>query len=138
MVGPTTPGPALTGRWPLPGWDPLRIARHMTGVYREHLRANNRALCDQVDATMLAYGQTWIAPGVAVHNPDQAITADLAAALVSKTESTIRRWACTPHPDDPGRMLLPRHGWDGRRRTYLVRDVQQAAEIADTARRVAN
>jgi hypothetical protein len=121
----------VTGTWPFPGETPLQIARQVARAYRERLHLNNRELCEQTDQLMIGFGQPWVVPGIAHYDDDQAITGDLAAQLVSRTESVIKKWACTPHPERPGEMLLPRHGWSGKRRTYLVSAVKRAAELAD-------
>jgi hypothetical protein len=125
----------MAPRWPFPGWTPLAISRHVAGVYREHLRVNNLALCGHVDEVMVGYGQLWIVPRPAIIHPGQAVTGDIAAELVSRPETTIRRWACQPHPDHPDRPLLPRYGRDGRRTTYLAADVLEAARVTETGTR---
>lgn len=118
--------------WPWPGDNELTRARKIALAYRMHLRTTNPKLCDALDEAMRAYGQFWVLSDTpVVYEPTQAITADLAAELVSRSEVMIRRWACTPHPEDPGRMLLPRFGWDGARRTYLVADVLEAKRVWD-------
>lgn len=120
----------MTG-WPWPGDTELVRARKVAIAYREHLRTANPQVCAALDEAMRAYGQFWLLPRQETYEPTQAITADLAAELVSRSEAMIRRWACTPHPDLPGRMLLPRFGWDGPRRTFLVADVLEAARVAN-------
>lgn len=127
----------MAPRWPFPGWTPLAIRTHVAGVYREHLRLNNRSLCDHVDEVMVGFGQLWVVPRPAVIDPAQAVTADLAAELVSRPETTIRWWATLPHPTIAGRALLPRYGWEGRRRTYLAGDVIEAAALCGTRRAAA-
>jgi hypothetical protein len=127
--------------WPWPGDSPLRIARKIANVYREHLRLNSRPLCDAVDDTMVAYGQLWIVPQVEHLDPTADVTTAEAAVLASVNPPTIHQWACTPHPrpEHQGHMLLPRFGWrpspqGGRERTYLAVHVLAAAEIARTER----
>lgn len=137
MTGQEQTEPA---RWPWPKDNELTRRTKVAIAYRERLHVSNRVLCDALDDTMRAYGQFWIVPRLTVYAPDDEVTADLAAELVSRSESVIRRWASMPHPDDPSRVLLPRHGWDGPRRTYLVADVYEAAAIVaarTTYRRVA-
>lgn len=120
--------------WPDPRDNAIVRARRVAAAYRHYLAIASPVLCRELDETMRTRGQWWIVPRTQVYQDDDAITADLAAELVSKSEGTIRRWAATPHPDMPGRMLLPRHGWDGSRRTYLVGDVREAAHVAETRR----
>jgi hypothetical protein len=117
--------------WPWPADSALARARRIAIAYRTHLHTANPTVCDALDETMRSYGQLWVVPRLAVYDPEDAITADLAGELVSRPEGAIRRWACTPHPQDATRMMLPRFGWDGPRRTYLVADVLAAAVIAD-------
>lgn len=117
--------------WPWPNDTALTRARRVTLSYRAALRLNNRALCDQLDETMTAFGETWVAEAEVAAEPDgmDAVTTAEAAELVHVPEHEIRRWATQPHPEDPGRMLLPRFRRRGRAMTYLVRDVVAAAKI---------
>lgn len=121
--------------WPWPGDSPLKIARKVAAVYREHLRTTNRTLCDTVDDAMVDVGQLWIVPQVEGDPTDTVTTAE-AAALASVSRDTIRRWACTPHPrpEYPHHMLLPRFGRRGREVTYLRTHVEAARHIAATER----
>jgi hypothetical protein len=115
--------------WPYPHDTELGRARRIAIAYRTHLHTANPAACAQLDAAMRDWGQVWLFPSTVMYDETDAVTADVAGGLVSRPETTIRDWARTPHPDDPSRMLLPRFGWDGRRRTYLVGDVLAAAAI---------
>jgi hypothetical protein len=119
-------------RWPYPGDTQLDIARRIAGVYREHLHTANRAVCDALDAAMRAYGQLWMFPQPVLVDDTDAITTAQAAALVSRSQAAIRRWAATAHPTIPGRALLPRFGWDGKSRTYLAGEVRAAAYLVAT------
>lgn len=116
--------------WPFPGDTALLRARRIALAYREHLRNLNPQLCAAIDESMRAYGQTWIAPEADPYDDYDAITTAEAAQLVDVSQETIRQWACTPHPVDPTRMLLPRFGWRARQRTYLVVHVWHALELA--------
>lgn len=80
---------------------------------------------------MRAYGQDWVAPEVYQYEPGTALTTAQAAALVSVRQETIRQWACTPHPQDPSRALLPRFRRQGRQMTYLIEHVEAAALIME-------
>lgn len=44
-------------------------------------------------------------------------------------------WACMRHPEKPEEILLPRFGWRGRSRTYLVGAVRAAAGAMMRAKR---
>lgn len=120
------------GAWPFPGDGPLDIARKVAHAYRTALRLNSRSFCDQIDETMVESGQLWIVPQEDRYEPTDDVTTAEAAELVSKPPGTIRQWACTPHPTIEGRMLLPRFGWRGRERTYLVVHVREAAGLDET------
>jgi hypothetical protein len=117
--------------WPWPGDTELSKARKVAIAYREHLHTSNPTMCDALDDAMRDYGQMWVLPKPTTFEAEDAITAEVAGELVSRSEGVIRRWASTPHPDDPSRMLLPRFGWDGPRRTFLVADVLAAAVVAN-------
>lgn len=120
------------GTWPFPGHTETQIARTIAEAYRTQLRALAPDQCDRLDDTMRQFGQYWIAPESLVHDETSTITTAEAARLVSVRETTIWRWACTPHPHDPNRMVLPRHSRIGRRNTYLAVDVLAAARLART------
>lgn len=117
--------------WPFPGDSLLQRARHVARAYRERLHLNNRDLCGQTDELMICLGQAWVVPGYEHYQPHDEITGDVAAAMISRTEATIRRWATKPHPTIPGQKLLPVYGKAGSRNTYLVEHVRYAAAIAD-------
>lgn len=117
--------------WPWPQETPLERARHVARVYREHLHTMSRDRCDALDKAMTEVGVTWLTARERVFEDTDAITGDLAAELVGRPESTIRRWANRPHPTKTGRVLLPGHGWDGRRRTFLAGAVREAARLMD-------
>lgn len=118
----TTAGPV--GSWPWPGETATERARRIANALLEQLPDDARSAA--VNAAR-AFGETWLGESLVIHTPDQDITGMEAAQLVAVSEDVIRRWACTAHPDHPDRPLLPRFGWRGRRRTYLVRDVLDAA-----------
>jgi hypothetical protein len=121
----------VTG-WPRPGDTELSIARTVAVAYRNHLHTANPQVCDRLDLVMRDYGQTWVFPRPAEYEDTDAVTTAVAAELVSRSPSVVRRWAVTEYPPGSGGMLLPRFGWDGPSRTYLVGDVRRAAHISDT------
>lgn len=120
--------------WPYPGETALLRARRVALAYREYLKQANPSLCDALDETMRSFGQDWVAPTVYRYSPGDALTTAEAALLVSVRQETIRQWACTPHPEDPSRMLLPRFRRQGRQMTYLVEHVKSAALIMEHSR----
>jgi len=118
--------------WPFPADSPLDIARHVARSYRETLRGIAPDVADRQDTLMvIQFGQSWILPGVEHYEDDYPVTADIAGVIVARPEWMIRKWATQQHPDFPGRTLLPRHGWEGRRRTFLAGAVRAAARIVD-------
>lgn len=120
----------ITEKWPWPRDDATTRARKVALAFRAALGANNRALRDSIDETMLAYGQTWIVDQEIVTESDgmDAVTTREAAALAHVPEYEIRRWATLDDPRNPGRKLLPRFKRQGREMTYLVDHVVSAAK----------
>jgi hypothetical protein len=117
------------GVWPWAGDTELTRARKVAQAYRAALGANNRTLRDQLDATMVSHGQTWVLDLVATTAPDglDEMTTKEAAELVHVPPHRILAWASERGPD--GRPLLPKFGKRGRESTYLVRDIAAAARI---------
>ncbi|MEV1315354.1 hypothetical protein AB0J14_04635 [Micromonospora arborensis] len=115
------------GEWPVPGDNATDRARKVAQMYRARLRALDAAACDQADQVAVNFGETWVTPTVATVDDTDTITTAEAAQLVNVSEDVIRQWACTPHPEDPGKPLLPRFGWRGKARTYLAKHVRDAA-----------
>lgn len=111
--------------WPFVNDHPLTRSRRAALAYRAALRLNNRNLCDQIDRTLVGYGETWVVEAEVTIDTDglDAVTTTEAAELVHVPAWQIREWACTPDPDRPGRMLLPKFGKHGKQNTYLARDV---------------
>lgn len=121
----------MSAEWPFPGDNALARARRIALAYREHLKVTDPELCVAVDDMMRKWGQEWIAPDAYTYEPGDALTTAQAAVLVSVRTTTIRQWACSPHPADPSRPLLPRFGRQGRQTTYLIEHVQAAASIME-------
>lgn len=119
-----------TEKWPWSGDNSITRARKVALAYRAALGLNNRTLRDQIDETMIAYGQTWVTDQEIVTESDgmDAVTTNEAASLAHVPPYEIRRWACMPDPRNPERMLLPRFKKSGREMTYLVANVVSAAE----------
>lgn len=113
-------------KWPYPGDSEVERARKIALMYRQHLHTKAPDVCEQLDQVALGYGERWAAPHVLPYEPEDAITTGEAAELVGVSPEMIRHWARLPHPDDPGRMLLPRFRRRGRDMTYLVTHVEAA------------
>jgi hypothetical protein len=118
--------------WPWPGDTALDRARRIANSLLALLPEADR---EQHVATAHQLGETWLGERLLTHTPDQAVTTREAASLASVSEDVIRRWACTPHPSQSGRMLLPRAGRRGRSMTYIVRNVLEASAAVSRARR---
>jgi hypothetical protein len=115
----------MTSTWPFVNDHPLTRSRRAALAYRAALRVNNKSLCDQIDTMLVDYGETWVVDAeVTVESDglDEVNTAQ-AAELAHVPAWQIRQWASTEDPAQPGRMLLPRFGKDGRQNTYLAKDV---------------
>jgi hypothetical protein len=113
--------------WPFAGDTALDRARKVAQMYRARLRALNLDACNEADTTAIQFGETWVTPQLVTIDDTDTVTTAEAADLVNVSEDVIRQWACTEHPERPGEMLLPRFGWRGRARTYLARQVREAA-----------
>jgi hypothetical protein len=116
--------------WPNPLDTPLDRARRIAGMYRSRLRALDTSACDILDDTAASFGETWMLEREETIGDDQDLTTTEAAQLACVSEDTIRKWACTNHPEDDTRKLLPRFGWRGRKRTYIAGKVREAAALA--------
>lgn len=116
--------------WPFPHDTTLDRTRKIALMYRQHLRTLNPAISDQLDQTAASFGETWMLdkPDTSPDD-DHDVTTDEAADLAGVSADTIRKWACMPHPAEPGRNLLPRFGRRNRQRTYLAQHVREAAAI---------
>jgi len=121
----------MTERWPWPGDTPTERARRIANSLLALLPAEERPIWS---ARAHAFGETWLGENLVIYTADQAITGEQAAQLLAIPDYQIRRWACTPHPDDPTKPLLPRAGRVGRHQTYLVRNVLDAAAATRRAR----
>lgn len=119
---------SVNPKWPYGGDSDVERARKVALMYRQHLRAQSVEVCDQLDRTVVEFGETWAAPHVMGHQPEDAITTAEAAEMAGVTPEMIRHWARLPHPDDPAQPLLPRARRQGREMTYRVMHVTAAME----------
>jgi hypothetical protein len=121
----------MNGRWPWPGDTPTERARRIANSLLGLLPATERPVWTARAHTL---GETWLGDSLVIHEPEDAITGLEAAAMLNVSEAAIRKWATVAHPDDATRPLLPRAGWAGRRRTYVVADLLDAARIVRLVR----
>jgi len=90
MGAATVTRPSTVEAWPYPGDSPLVRARKVALAYRTALHTADPAACATVDAMMTRWGQRWVMPRVAFHEPDDWLTAAEAADLASVSVSAIR------------------------------------------------
>lgn len=113
--------------WPNPADTALDRARKIAQMYRAHLQREAPVLAGQVDALCVGYGEDWMVEKPDIVDGDAELTTTQAAELARVPPERITKWACTPHPEKPGQMLLPRFKKRGRERTYLAIHVLAAA-----------
>lgn len=111
-------------KWPWPGDNATERARRIANSLLALLPAEEQP---EWIARAHELGETWFGEGLVIYTPDQAINTAQAAQLIGVSQDVIRQWACKPHPEDPGRKLLPRFKKQGNHRTYLAGDVLDAA-----------
>lgn len=132
MTTMAAPAPAAGG-WPFPGENAIAKARRVAMAYRAALGLNNRPLRDEIDASMVELGETWVTAAdaeITYHGDGMdALTTAEAAEVAHVPTYEINRWATLEWPGEPGRPLLPRFRRKGRSMTYLARDVVAAARI---------
>lgn len=121
----------VTDKWPWPGDTPTERARRIANSLLMLLPADERPIWT---ARAHAIGETWLGETLVRWTAEDAVNGQEAAQLVHVSEDIIRKWATKAHPDDPGKPLLPRFKMRGRCRTYLVRDVLDAAAAVRRAR----
>lgn len=118
---------------PFPRLPPVERARRIANTLLALLPDAER---DTMTARAHALGETWLGATLLTYTDDQAITTRQAAELLCVSEGVIRNWACTAHPEDPDRPLLPRAGRTGRHQTYLVRNLLDASSAVRRTRMV--
>ena len=78
--------------WPYPGDSPVARARRVALAYRTVLLQVDEAACRALDERMFGWGQSWVAPQIAVVQPDDWLPSTLAADLAGVEAATVRRW----------------------------------------------
>ena len=122
--------------WPNPADSALDRARRIVTMYRTYLAQLDPTAAAAVDATCASYGETWMLETPDLIDPDQQLTTAEAAELARVPAARIRTWACTPHPEKPGQMLLPRFERRGREQTYIAIHVLAAASLMRRRRNI--
>jgi hypothetical protein len=113
---PGSLGPVDQARW-IANATATELAKHAPGAAAA-LIAQARA----IDAY-------WYGPQLVINDTSDVVTTPEASKLLRIAEGSIRRWASTPHPDDPDAPLLPRWGTEGRYTTYRVVDLWEAKRV---------
>lgn len=121
----------MSSNWPWPADSPTERARRIANSLLALLPADERPIWT---ARAHALGETWLGETLLRWTADDAITGKEAAQMLSVSEAVIRQWACKAHPDDPDKPLLRRFRMQGRCRTYLVKDLLDAAAVVRQSR----
>lgn len=121
----------MTGEWPWPGESATERARRIANSLLTLLPADEQPVWT---ARAHALGETWLGSVLITYDETSIITTEQAAALVHVSRDTIRRWACSVHPEDPARPLLPRLRREGHWMTYRATDVIDASAALRRAR----
>lgn len=79
-------------KWPHSGDTPLQRARRIVGAYRARLKAIAPDACADVDATMRAFGETWMLEQLVTTDAKSMVTTADAAELAGVDVETIRQW----------------------------------------------
>lgn len=122
------PAPATEPCWPWPEDTPLHQARRVANTLLKLLHDVDPLGAQIARSQIHTYGLTWLGSTLVTREPGDIVTTPEAAELLGVSEDTVRRWACTPHPDEhrAGEMLLRRAGRRGRHQTHVVQDLWQA------------
>lgn len=111
--------------WPYPGDSPVARARRIALAYRQAALGEDPSVAvARLDAKCQEWGEGWVTPKLALFEPDDLITVQQAAELVSVHPDTIG--ALRRSGRLPGRMI-------NRKWWYLARDV--SAVISTTRHR---
>lgn len=78
--------------WPFPADTVLDRARRVAHIYRHALQQLDPDRCHALDAQIVSAGQTWVAPTPNTHEPDDLLTAELAADEMGVAKRTIYAW----------------------------------------------
>lgn len=114
--------------WPYPADTVLDRARRVAHAYRHALQQLDPERCQALDAQMAALGQPWVAPTLSTHEPDDLLTAALAADEMGVVIRTIYTWRedglrVTPTADGPRYRVGDLHDYRAEKRR---RRAQQA------------
>lgn len=78
--------------WPWPEDSTLERHKRVAQIYRHCLQIRLPNECANLDAQMAAHGQTWVVGSADTHEPDDLLTAELAADLMHVARRTIYSW----------------------------------------------
>jgi hypothetical protein len=80
----------MTMPWPWPD-DRLERRSRVAHMYRDRLADEAPAAAAELDAAMVAFGQTWITEGFAV-DPEALVTTRELAEIADVTDRAVRQW----------------------------------------------
>lgn len=120
-------------KWPHAGDTPLQKARRIVGAYRARLKAIAPEACADVDATMRAFGETWMLEHLVTTDAKSMVTTADAAELAGVDVETVRQWRRRGYVSREGirRHLQTRGLTEEGRPMFLASEV---LEIAATTR----
>lgn len=125
-------------RWPWPGDTPAQRARRIANSALTMLIKSDPEGAELLVGQAHVFGETWFGPTIVSRDLEDEVTTVEAAQLAHVKPGTIRRWACTEHPDPTraaaGETLLRQFKMRGRSRTYLIQDVMEAARTVSQER----
>jgi len=119
-------GSDVAGDWPWPGDTPLVRARRVAIAYRARLLKADRAACDEFDAKLAEWGQTWIAPRLVTVDDCSVLGPAEAAEFLGVSVAEVRRLRLA------GRLVGERVR--GRWR-YRVPDLRRLVEVPRSRKR---
>ncbi len=79
-------------RWPWPQESVLDRREHLARIYRAALERVAPNECYAIDADADRFGQRWILPTTAVHDPNDLLTTELVADAENVTPRTVDLW----------------------------------------------
>jgi hypothetical protein len=80
----------MTDRWPWPGDSPLARARKVAVGYRTRLQTADPASCDELDAKVHDWGETWALPKLITVDDESVLTAAQAAEYLGVSMPAVR------------------------------------------------
>jgi hypothetical protein len=67
-------------------------ARQVCAEYRRALAEIDPSAADVIDRAAIAAGETWVNPGIAIHDEEDLVTVIVAADLVGRSAAWVYAW----------------------------------------------